>query len=92
MNGYVRIDCKGLELTSETKQTITGIFNRVKEAHGTGKPCIVYNATWDGYLMSPISVMINERPSGHYIATASTLQIEIDNEDGVTIINMLAGL
>ena len=86
------IDCKGLELTSETKQTITGIFNRIKEALGTGKPCIVYNTKWDSYPMSPISVMINERPSGHYIATASTLQMEVDNEDGVEIINMLAGL
>lgn len=90
MNGYIRIDCKGLELTSDTKQTITGIFNRVKEAYNADKPCVAYNTKWDNYKMSPIYVMINERPSGKYIATASTLQLEIDSEDGVTITNMLS--
>lgn len=89
MNGYIIIDCEGLELTDSTKQTLTGIFARVTEAYNTGKPCIAYNCTWDNYKISPISVMINPRPSGNYIATASTLQIEIDPQDGVTVINML---
>lgn len=89
MNGYIRIDCTGLELTDETKQSITGIFERVKEAYNTGKPCIAYNCTWDNYKITPISIMINPRPSGNYIATASTLQIEIDPQDGITVINML---
>lgn len=89
MNGYVIIDCEGLELTDSTKQTLTGIFARVTEAYNTGKPCIAYNCAWDSYKISPISVMINPRPSGNYIATASTLQLEIDPQDGVTVINML---
>lgn len=89
MNGYVIIDCEGLELTDSTKQTLEGIFSRVTDAYNTGKPCIAYNCTWDSYKISPISVMVNPRPSGNYIATASTLQIEIDPQDGVTVINML---
>lgn len=89
MNGYVIIDCEGLELTDSTKQTLTGIFSRVTEAYNTGKPCIAYNCAWDSYKISPISVMVNPRPSGNYIATASTLQLEIDPQDGVTVINML---
>lgn len=89
MNGYVIIDCEGLELTDSTKQTLAGIFARVTEAYKTGKPCIAYNCTWDNYKISPISVMVNPRPSGNYIATASTLQLEIDPQDGVTVINML---
>ena len=89
MNGYVIIDCDGLELTDSTKQTLAGVFARVHEAYNTGKPCIAYNCTWESYKISPISIMVNPRPSGNYIATASTLQIEIDPQDGVTVINML---
>lgn len=90
MNGYVIIDCKGLELTSQTKQTITGIYNRVRDAYNTGKPCICYNCLWEDDVMSPFNVMINPRSSGNYIATASTLQIEIDDEDGIEITNMIS--
>jgi len=89
MNGYAIIDCDGLELTDSTKQTLTGIFARANEVYNTGKPCIAYNCTWEGYKISPISIMVNPRPNGNYIATASTLQLEIDPQDGVTVINML---
>lgn len=89
MNGYVTINCEGLELNTSDPQTIPGIYARVTEAYKTNKPCYVYNATWDQELMTPISVMITYRSSTNYIATASTLQVEIDNEDTCTIINML---
>lgn len=90
MDGYISINCKGLELNSSNPQIIPGIYARVAEAYKTNKPCYVYNATWDLELMTPISVMITYRSSGNYIATASTLQVEVDNEDVCTIINMLA--
>lgn len=89
--GTAMINCKGLELLSQSKVTVSGIYDQVTRAYKANKPVIVYNCTWEGYLMTPISVMVNIRPSGNYIATASTLQLEIDPEDGVTIINMLAG-
>ena len=89
--GYILIDCKGLELTSQNTQTVTGIYDRVTQAITTGKPIIAGNCKWENDVMTPISVMITPRSSGNYIATASTLQLEIDPNDGVTIINMLAG-
>lgn len=89
--GYILIDCKGLELTSQNTQTITGIYDRVTQAIQTGKPIIAGNCQWENDVMTPISVMVTPRSSGNYIATASTLQMEIDPNDGVTIINMLAG-
>ena len=88
--GYIMIDCTGIELTTQTKQTITGIYDRMKAAVNSGKPIFAINITFEDVYMSPISVMVTQRPSGNYIATASTLQIEVDEDDGVTVINMLS--
>lgn len=89
--GTAMINCKGLELTSQSKVTVAGIFDQVTRAYKANKPIIAYNCKWEGDLMTPIAVMVTIRSSGNYIATASTLQLVIDPEDGVTIINMLAG-
>lgn len=88
--GYILLDCRGLELTSPVKLTKTGIYKKVKDAYESGKPVYAVNCLWEGDPMSPISVMITKRSSGNYIATASTLQIVIDENNGVEIINMLA--
>lgn len=85
MNGYVIIDCNGLDLAKSTKQTIEGIFSRVEEAYSTGKLCVAYNCVNGVYKVSPISIMITQNAYGNYIATANTFQIEIDPADGATV-------
>lgn len=88
--GYTMIDCSGIELTTATKQTITGIYNQVKKAYKADKQVLAYNLTFANGKVTPVSVMINPEPGSDtgYIATASTLQLWIDNEDGVTVVNM----
>lgn len=88
MNGYIIIDCNGLDLAKSTEQTIAGIFSRVKEAYSTGKPCIAYNCVKGNYKVSPVSIMITQGSTGNYIATANTFQIELDSEDGATVTNV----
>lgn len=89
--GYVLIDCGGLDLLSESTQTITGLYNKVKEAMKTGKMIIAENIIWgDGVdrPVSPISCFaIDMGDYGIYI-TASTLQIRVTLSDVVTIVNM----
>lgn len=87
--GYIMIDGTGIELTSQSTTTVTGIFDKVNEAYEKKKPVYVVNITFEQDVMSPVAVMINPRPSGNYICTASTLQIEVDPDDGVTIHNMV---
>ena len=36
--GYIMVDCTGLDLNTDSKQTITGIFNKVDTAFKSGKP------------------------------------------------------
>lgn len=88
MNGYIIIDCNGLDLAKSTRQKITGIFSRVEKAYSTGKPCVAYNCVKGNYKVSPVSIMISQGLSGNYIATANTFQIEITPVDGATVANV----
>ena len=86
--GYVMVDCSGIELTTETKQTITGIRSQVENAYKSNKPVFAYNLEWVGVLATPIQTMITFLSNGTYVCTASTLQLIVDEDDGVTINNM----
>ena len=90
--GYIMVDCTGIDLNTATKQTITGIFKQVETAFKSGKPVYAVGATFNiggtGNYTSPINVMINSDENGGYVATASTLQLWIDKDDGVTIVNL----
>lgn len=85
MNGYIIIDCNGLDLEKSTAQTINGLFYRVEEAYSTGKPCVAYNCVNGFYKVSPISIMITQDAYGNYIATANTFQIKIDPAGNATV-------
>ena len=88
--GYVLVDCKGLDLTSESTQTITGLYAKVKAAMATGKLIIAENMIWgDDGTISPVHVFaIDMGPTYGIYCTASTLQIRISPADVVTIVNM----
>ena len=89
--GYLNIDCTGVELTTETAQIVAGIYDRIVSAVKANKPIFAYNCAWENDIMTPIAIMVTPRSSGNYIATASTLQLEIAPDNTVTVINMLAG-
>lgn len=89
--GYVLIDCKKMDLTKgSTEQTITGIYDRVKEAMNGGKPVYACNCVWGtGNPVTPINVIAIQEDTDTIICTASTLQIVVKNTDKVTIVNMV---
>ena len=90
IGGYSMIDCTGLELTSESKLTISGIYNKVKTAYGANKPVYACNCTFGDKLATPLNVLVNPSPDDatKYVCTAATLQLTVDSSDGVTITNM----
>lgn len=87
--GYINIDFKGLELLSEEKVTVSGIYEAVENAHQTGKAIFAANCKHNGKAMSPIPVMVNKSGDTEYNATASTLALFIGTDDGVTITNLI---
>lgn len=90
MNGYTVVDCKGLNLLAQSKQTISGIYAQCQAADLTNKLIIADNCVYgEGVEMSPIPVMAILE-AGVYVFTASILQIRVDAEDGVTIVSLLS--
>lgn len=88
--GYVMIDCKKMNLLSQTSQEINGLYNEVKKAMALGKPIQAYNCEYGtGVPMTPIEVFAIEE-DGLLICTASILQIRIASNDTVTITSLLA--
>ena len=87
----VPVDCGGLDLKEGTPSNIPGIFKQVEKAYSVGNPVVAKNLLWEGAVFTPAVVAVTKRPSGNFICTFSTLQIEIEPDDDVTVINMLAG-
>lgn len=90
--GYSLVDCGGLDLISETSQSITGLNHRLDKAYKNNKPVYACNCFWGDDHITPIPVMINPSPSTptSYVCTTSTLQIVVAINDSVTITNMVS--
>lgn len=89
IGGYTQIDCSGIELNKSEKQTISGIYNKVKKAYKANKQVIACNLTFASGHCTPVGILLNPNPgTTGYVGTASTLQLYIDADDGVTVVNM----
>ena len=89
--GYINIDCSGLDLTKgSTEQTILGLYQTVKSALQSNKPIFAYNADWGtNGITSPIQIFVVDM-GVKLVCTTSTLQINITNQDKVTITNLIS--
>ena len=90
-NGYIMVDCTGLELNDSTEQTIDGLYDRAKAALATGKPCYACNCEMNGGYCSPVAVAAWQEDEDTIIATGHVFRVAIDDDDGVTVTNLVAG-
>ena len=89
MNGYIQIDCTGLDLIKgSTEQSITGLYAKVQAAYSTNKPIYAVNCNWDGTPVTPVQTFAIPF-DGYFICTSATLQIIIRSTDIVTIVNLV---
>ena len=89
MNGYIIIDCTGIDMLSEESQSLTGLYARVQEAINTGKPIYATGLTWGAQgTMSPIEIFTVQF-DGYVVCTASTIQIIVGADDSITINNLI---
>lgn len=87
--GYSMVNCDGMNLLSQSAQTIKGLYKRVTRAVGTGKPVQAYNCVYgEGVPMTPINVFVIKEDNV-YICTASILQVRVASNDSVTITSLL---
>lgn len=88
-SGYIMIDCGGMDLTSESTQTIAGLYARIAEVRATDKMIVACNMVWgDTGVASPIPVIVTAPETNTYVCMACTLQIRVTSSDVVTIVNM----
>ena len=85
--GYFQLYLE-IDLSKQTKQTITGAYQLAKSAIKSGKPIILYGADSDGKKSSPIQIFgwLNGTT---YIFGSSVFQISIDDDDGITVIPII---
>lgn len=89
--GYILVDCGGMNLLSQSSQTIIGLHKNCEAALDSGKQIIAVNCEYgEGVPMSPIPVMAIEE-DGTFVFTASILQIRVASNDAVTIVSLLEG-
>lgn len=89
-SGYLLFDCGGLDLNDSTEQTITGIYNRAKDALASGKPVFATNCVMSDMPCSPCSVIAWDQGNDGIIATGHVLRIVIAKDDGVTVISLVS--
>ncbi len=87
--GYIMIDCHGLDLLSESSQTISGLYSDIQTAMRIGKPIYAYNVNWGTLAITPIHVFAIQLTSTTVTCTASTLQVVITSDDAVTVNNLV---
>lgn len=87
--GYIVVDCTGLDLSDNTSQTISGIWNKAVSAIDADKPIVAYNTEYGtGKRVSPVTCF------GWYIATdeivivGATLHIHIKDNDSVLVLDV----
>ena len=88
--GYVLVDGTGINLNTSSKQTISGFYAKATAAFETGKPVFVINCNMSGAPSTPVSV-IAWKEGTDIIATGHVLRVVIDEDDGVTVTNLVAG-
>lgn len=88
-SGYVFVDCTGLNVNTSSTQSITGIYNRALAAIKSGKPAYAVNCNMSGAPCTPISV-VGWMEGTNIIATGHVLRITIENDDDVTVTNLVS--
>ena len=88
-SGYVFVDCTGLDVNDSTEQEISGLYARSLAAIKSGKPAYAVNCNMSGAPCTPVSVVAWEE-NGSIIATGHVFRIQIDEDDGTTVTNLVA--
>lgn len=85
-SGYTLIDCRGLDLTSQSAQTISGVYAQIRTAMVIGKPIIGCNCVWGtGKPLTPIHFCAFQSSEGLIVCKFSTLTINVTSSDVITI-------
>lgn len=88
-SGYTMLDAGGLNLASSSSQTISGAWNRVQEAVGTGKPIIAYNMVYGtNKPTTPIPCFGWYISSTEFVLVSATLHVHVKNDNSCVVVDV----
>ena len=86
IGGYILIDGKGLNLASQSSQTIAGIYSALQSALTAKKTVILENCVYgSGKKLSPVQLFVYQKNSTTIEAFAAALTIDVSNANAVTV-------
>ena len=88
--GYFLLDCKGLDLTSDSAQTISGSWNDCVTALKVGKPIIAQNCVYGtGKPVSPVTCFGWQLADDEIVIVGATLHIHVKDNDKCTVVDVV---
>ena len=90
--GYIMFDAEGVDLTSGSSQTKTGMFKKLEKVLAANKPVFAYNVNWgtgSNKYLTPLPVFIQKWSSTLIVLTCSILKVEVTNEDAITVTSLV---
>lgn len=84
MNGYILLDVKGLDLTDDKSQTISGLFADITTAVAANKPIIATG--FKDATAFPVQVT---ESSGDYVLYINTLTITVTDANAATVESLI---
>lgn len=88
--GYYLLDCKGLDLTSDSAQTIAGSWQDCVTALKVGKPIVAHNCIYGtGVPVSPVTCFGWYIAADEIVIVGATLHIHVKNNDKCTVVDVV---
>lgn len=88
--GYFLVDCEGLDLTKDTAQSITGIWEKAQTALSVNKPIIAQNCIYGtGKPVSPVTCFGWKIADDEIVIVGATLHIHIKDDDTATVLDVI---
>ena len=88
--GYFLADCTGLDLTEDSAQSISGIWDQAVNALKSDKPIMAYNCVYGtGKRVSPIECFAWQIAADEIVVVGATLHIHIKNNDTATVLDVV---
>ena len=88
--GYYLLDCKGLDLTSASAQTINGSWADCVIALKAKKPIVAHNCIYGtGVPVSPVTCFGWYIAADEIVIVGATLHIHVKDDDKCTVVDVV---
>lgn len=89
-NGYITVDCEGLDLTETDPQEIEGIWDKAVACISANKPIVAYNCLYGDAPVSPVPAFGWYLDDDEIVIVGATLHIHVKDDDTATVLDVVS--